>query len=408
MSQVRIEGLTKEQEEQLLVYREKWLGIGLKTGKTGKTDRAEAERIIDDVYKAGGLQPPTHKVWGASPCEGYQMADTLMSRVPGYKRHEEVQSGCWLNSDGDNVEVSEQCGYGSFDASWLSRYDYFGEVCGIECSKGLQPLIALASVCGWWWPFENCVVLTDLPTAIFRDDENRLHHESGMAIRYSDGWGLYSWHGVTVPERVILHPEQITMEEISKEDNAEFKRILLERYGLTRYLMEINASVVHEDERGSLLETAAFAGWAGEDPVARYVLVQDTDTYRQYALRVDPITKTATEGVASTFKMLAEEYMPIEKFRQGDLLFVRRSIPSDAKVQEDGVIVRGDFTGHRHRVKDVSKGVVLMADAVAYVRALKETEVVHEEHPSTILPPDEWGVIRQQEYRPAGWIQVAD
>lgn len=97
----------------------------------------------------------------------------------------------------------------------------------------------------------------------------------------------------------------------------------------------------------------------------------------------------------------------VEMVRQGDLLFVRGEVPKDAREIADGVLARGEATGHTHRVRP-GTAVALLAAGLAYVRALQEASVDHEEHATVILPPGEWAVRRQREYRPDGWRQVAD
>lgn len=93
--------------------------------------------------------------------------------------------------------------------------------------------------------------------------------------------------------------------------------------------------------------------------------------------------------------------------RQGDLLFVRGTVPAEAQEIADGVLARGEATGHTHRVRP-GAAVALLAAGMAYVRAIQEAYVDHEEHATVILPPGEWAVHRQREYRPDGWRQVAD
>src|ERR1019366_2626096 len=107
-------------------------------------------------------------------------------------------------------------GYGSQDTGWLSYYKFF-EICGLEAPKKLNGLMKIAKSAGWWWPFENAVILTERPCELNRDEDNRLHSETGMAIRYPDGWGIYSIHGVVVPEDVILAPGKQTIEQIRSE-----------------------------------------------------------------------------------------------------------------------------------------------------------------------------------------------
>jgi len=96
-------------------------------------------------------------------------------------------------------------------------------------------------------------------------------------------------------------------------------------------------------------------------------------------------------------------------YRQGDLLFVEcDSVPEDSKLQEDGIIARGEVTGHMHRISDSSKALLMLCGAVAYIKAIHEAEVVHDEHDTIVLPPGKYEVVRQREYRPDGWVQVSD
>ena len=216
---------------------------------------------------------------------------------------------------GDIRTQLHTCGYGLHDAPWLGFYDFFLHQCNIAKCADLKPLMLLAEHGGWWWPYTNATILTPKPSYICRDEQGRLHHENKKALEYPDGWGLYCWHGVRVPANIILHPDQITKDEILKETNQELKRIKLERYGLPRWLKEIDATCLNTDERGQLLETKYMASWEGEDQEgARYVLVKDSSTSREYALRVPPNTKTPSEGIARTFGLPNKEmYQPIKE-----------------------------------------------------------------------------------------------
>jgi hypothetical protein len=51
-----------------------------------------------------------------------------------------------------------------------------------------------------------------------------------------------------VPADIILHPEELTSERIDRERNAEVKRVMLEVYGLQRYIAETKCQVLHEDK----------------------------------------------------------------------------------------------------------------------------------------------------------------
>ena len=96
------------------------------------------------------------------------------------------------------------------------------------------------------------MILTERPTALHRDAEGRLHHPDGPAIAYADGWSLYAVHGVRVPERVIQNA--YTAADITAENNAEVRRVMLERYGEARYIEELGATPVDTSDWGTLYQ----------------------------------------------------------------------------------------------------------------------------------------------------------
>ena len=195
-------------------------------------------------------------------------------------------------------------GNGIHDAYWLGFYAFFARECGlIEETKEVTGLIHLAEAgCGWWWPFEKAVILTERPVLLRRDEEHRLHCEDGPALAYADGFAVYAWHGVRVGREIIEHPEQIRPEQVLREQNQEVRRAMLERYGWRRLLRDVRATEVHRDRFGVLYETARLGEYLeGEDPMARFVSVRDPSTAREYALRVPPTITTAQAAVAWTF-----------------------------------------------------------------------------------------------------------
>lgn len=105
-------------------------------------------------------------------------------------------------------------------------------------------------------------------------------------------------------------------------------------------------------------------------------------------------------------------------YRQGDILLVKcgsfdglsEDIPRDAQVINDGVIARGEVTGHTHAIRHGSRAALMIAAGIAYVRALEACHLDHQEHGNgnDILPAGDWVVRRQREYIPDGWRQVED
>jgi len=210
------------------------------------------------------------------------------------------------NKVGDDIGV---CGFGLYDANWLSFYDFFQPY--FSFVNKLIPLIKFSQHVGLWWPYDRLCIFTERPISLHMDDDFRLHHERRMAIEYPDRFGVWAWHGVRVPEHVITEPDKLTLNIALKENNQEIRRVMLERYGWVRLLDDLGATVEHSDRFGKLVSTDKLIKYLdGEDPLAKYVLVKDSSTKRRYALRVPPDVMTAREGVAWTFKQDGGNYAP--------------------------------------------------------------------------------------------------
>lgn len=196
--------------------------------------------------------------------------------------------------------------HGQQDAAWLSAFD-------AGPGSPLEGIAAVARAAGWWWPYERLAVLCDRPAELHRDEAGRLDRSDGPALGFRDGFALYSWRGMPVPGEFLAELATLTPERIRTEENAELRRVMLEHYGYDRYLAESGAVPQHRDETGVLWRIAMTGD---EDTVMVEVLNSTPEpdgTTRTYWLRVPPTTRTAREGVAWTFGLSPEEYVPMRQ-----------------------------------------------------------------------------------------------
>ena len=91
---------------------------------------------------------------------------------------------------------------------------------------------------------EFCMI-SDRPTVLTVDNQHRPHGETGPFCRWSDGFALYIWHGTRIPAWIIERPAGITAEKIDAESNVEVRRVMISRYGSTRYIQDSGAELVH-------------------------------------------------------------------------------------------------------------------------------------------------------------------
>lgn len=87
----------------------------------------------------------------------------------------------------------------------------------------------------------------------------------------------------------------------------------------------------------------------------------------------------------------------METYRQGDLLFRRvENLPQDLLEVTDKIILRGESTGHAHRLQN-GKLFKDKNDAMFFMIP-KFGVIVHEEHNPIKLNKGVYAVIRQREY----------
>jgi len=206
--------------------------------------------------------------------------------------------------------------WGAWESYWLAFYDIgFRVTQDTKLRPRLDALIAVARSCGSWFPMQGGVVIGDRPTLLLREQDGRLHCASGPAVEYADGWRMFAWHGLQVPEWVILAP---TPKLIANEPNAEVRRCAIESYGWDRFMQFLCAKpiavapdVAHplEDATVELFDVPRDV-WPS--PV-RLVLVRNASpepdgTFRRYGLTVDASISDPIEALAWTAGVDADSY----------------------------------------------------------------------------------------------------
>jgi len=143
-----------------------------------------------------------------------------------------------------------------------------------------------------------------------------------LSARLARRRAVHSWwlHGVAVPRWVVLEPDTITVWVIDREVNSEVRRIMIDRYqgedpgdglnGVARYMRDCGAEEIHRDKYGVLYRREM----AGDEPILMVKVLNSTPekdgSVKTYWLRVPPDTRTAKQGVASTFGMKSSEWKP--------------------------------------------------------------------------------------------------
>ena len=351
----RIDELTQEQRARFAEWRDKWIAVGL---STEPANRLKFEAAVEECYRATKLEPPKRIVWVPSPIVGaiaFPIAAYLLAlreRLATAKRDQRAVRGAVRGALQTQIRraissaiqnlwyyyIGGQFWVGGWYWGSPAFVTFFLDVCGLELAPEMERAARAyeetsKSAC-WWWPHRDFVMVCERPTALERNDRGQLNSRDGAAILWPDGWGVYSVNGVRVPRDVIEEPASITVKRIDEEGNAEIRRVMIEKYGLQRYLDDSRAEVLHEDvDRLGHPRKLVRKERPGDEPIVACLVKNSTEepdgSRKIYLLRChpelrpllgpdgegnpqygDPQRPTCHNAVASTFGLRGEEYAP--------------------------------------------------------------------------------------------------
>ncbi|MBD2194237.1 MULTISPECIES: DUF6745 domain-containing protein [Calothrix] len=353
-----IEKLTPQHEALIPVYREKWRKIAL---STERINRDKAAEVVETVYLFAGKKLP-QIIFCNSPYQAItemlllnssqnKLENNLVDSVEDLIEHQLQDfwkqlsfnpiSLVFRENNLDNLEsafrqentlnllgrvlsinqselvwqlwsnnVTAQAIY-SFD--WIdiaATFDFF--ISEIDCyyDHKVYQVVEQVLVAGMMiFPFEGFCFICDRPLHLRFDNQNRLHAEGEPAIEYADGFSLYSYHGVTLPEKYgKLHPQQWQAQWLLTEDNAELRRVLIQGIGYARICQELQAIELDTWREYTLLKIAADVD---AEPI--YLLKMTCpSTGFIHALRVPPDMTSAHQAICWVNWGIAPEEFAIQ------------------------------------------------------------------------------------------------
>jgi len=97
-------------------------------------------------------------------------------------------------------------------------------------------------------------------------------------------------------------------------------------------------------------------------------------------------------------------------WRHGDVLIgAAASIPKGARYRQSPILVRGEITGHSHRIEVAETTEVWEHGGQLFIKVVAPSaRVIHEEHRPITLPRGIYRVWQQREYTPAAIRRVVD
>lgn len=140
------------------------------------------------------------------------------------------------------------------------------------------------------------------------------HREDGPAVINYLGINEYWLKNIFLEkgehQKIVNH--QITIDDINNATNVEKRRLLLEYYGIEKYVLDSKAKITLKDQYGVLYTIPQ------PDREEQIVVVRVKNStpeldgsHKEYFLRVPPAMKTPREAIAWTFGLSKKDYKPI-------------------------------------------------------------------------------------------------
>jgi hypothetical protein len=311
-----IESLTPEQEAQIPVYRNKYIEIGL------DTTRINYDQVVDRLKKIYSLlQLPEPVFFGPfdSPIE----ANRAIAYVKTVEKPVNEDVVKVAHDPNINLVIeNNQFFTGQHEAFWVSFYAYFQEVVGIKYDKEalFNEIKELIKISGWICLFENAAFIVQKPS-IVKVEGGQRHSLDGPAIAFESKFfpPIYAVHGVNVTKEII--EGNFTWKDIESQQNAEVRRVMINKYGQERYIIDSGLKPIHQDDWGTLYEKV-FPD--DPEPLRVVKVVNSTPepdgTYKDYFHRVDPKAyggvKIAHAAVASLWRNKEDGSFRFKDYRE--------------------------------------------------------------------------------------------
>ena len=331
----RLRELRERSEQQITVYHQKWLKIA---ERATECDRDETAKAIKDIYQLIGREEPDI-LFFKSYCQAIgELGSELENKPPGnefllqpskllyiwlqkslifsrlmshmWLEHEQKFQGIRANPkmntqlDIQLWELRIKFGGRQYDSLltkailpifWVegaSLFDFCHSVLNCQPTKEWDIYQALAKQPVWISPYENFCVVCDRPRILRFDNE--IHAEGEPAIQFADGFSIYVYRGVRLPEEYgKLHPSQWRADWLFLEKNPDVRRALIQGIGYTRICQQWQAVQLDSWKKCTLLKINV----KGEEPRICLLITIGKKNELMEFIEVPPNVRTVAEAL---------------------------------------------------------------------------------------------------------------
>jgi hypothetical protein len=326
--------LRSSQEALIPTYREKWRKEAL---STQEVDIERVTSAVEAIYSLMGKPKPSIfyfaspiaavlqfdflEIWGSQTIDvetrliqnlKKQLSHELWVKLHS-KLYEELHQELW-NSIGRRIYIAfmershlihalndedassyfnptQDCIPTEYLVSMACLFDFCYSVLNCSGEEELwRAYQLLVQHCSWLWTYEGVCLVCDRPYNLELDSQGLLHSEGQPAIQLRDGFSIYAYRGVILPEKYgKVHPQRWSPSWLLTENNAELRRGI----GYSRICQELKAKEIDVWQEYKLLEIAENFD---VEPV-HLLAMTCPSTAHLHALRVPPDITSAREAI---------------------------------------------------------------------------------------------------------------
>lgn len=291
-----IEKLTKYQESQLEVYKNKWLKIGL---STERIDRKKAIKICNNLYDKILLKKIAPVIFFDNPIQAW-FATYFISENPNIiNEYNTKELTNLIKEKQEHTNRKDVPKFvhpyidGSFSASYFSFYDYMNKILEIKFDNQESFDIYMQTVSiGLVYPLDEICIVSEKPIEINMKD-GKLHADGKPSIKYKGNFNVWSLNGVRVTKEIAETPsEKLNPRLILTEKNAEIRREIVRKIGIERVIKKLGAKVIDSEEDYDLLNFNVL----GEERI--YLKMKNPSIGTYHIEGVHPSCKTVEDALS--------------------------------------------------------------------------------------------------------------
>uniref|UniRef100_A0A6M3X4B9 DUF6745 domain-containing protein n=1 Tax=viral metagenome TaxID=1070528 RepID=A0A6M3X4B9_9ZZZZ len=203
--------------------------------------------------------------------------------------------------------------YGNlWDYGWCSLYDFLTEIKVVSNEYFNKYVVLYDTGIYDMIQMEEACIVCEMPLKINRNEAGVLHSEDSPAIEWRDGFKLYYWNGVNLPDKYIEDKANLTYEDIMAETNIEKRRCMREILGNGfATTLGLEPIPIDEDTDSKGKPIRLFRTARPDNITNKHIYfanVRDSSTDREYFICVKGEPTNVWAAVASSFGKSKEDY----------------------------------------------------------------------------------------------------